>query len=256
VSSDTRVLEQLSLLGDARRIAGDPETAAVVIRPSSRARRMILRVLPPYELELVVPRGTRPRVVEAFLHSNRDWIRRARRELSARYPAERRSLPAEVRLEAIGQVWTVRAVTNPLAAPRLRVRRGSLELSVPGGAPDDGFEQLRRWLRGQGRKHLAPWLAAEAARLRLKPRRIQIRTQRTRWGSCSQHGTISLNAAVLLLPAHLVRYLLVHELCHLRHLNHSSRYWRLVERHEPAFRVRDRALAAAWADIPAWALPR
>jgi len=65
-----------------------------------------------------------------------------------------------------------------------------------------------------------------------------------------------LNAASLLLAPPLARYLLVHELCHLVHLNHSARYWRLVERHDPDYRAHEKALSAAWSQIPVWALPR
>jgi predicted metal-dependent hydrolase len=79
-----------------------------------------------------------------------------------------------------------------------------------------------------------------------------MRLQRTRWGSCSAQRTVSLNAALLLLEPELVRYLMVHELCHLRWLDHSRRYWRLVERFEPDFRALDRRLTEAWRELPAW----
>jgi predicted metal-dependent hydrolase len=102
------------------------------------------------------------------------------------------------------------------------------------------------------RRELKPRLAEQAERLNLKPTAVQVRLQRTRWGSCSSQGTISLNACLLLVDPALLRYLLVHELCHLQHLNHSPRYWRQVARFEPEFRVLDRRLAAAWAKLPAW----
>jgi predicted metal-dependent hydrolase len=79
-----------------------------------------------------------------------------------------------------------------------------------------------------------------------------MRLQRTRWGSCSAQRTVSLNAALLLLEPELVRYLMVHELCHLRCLDHSRRYWRLVERFEPDFRTLDRRLTDAWPLLPPW----
>jgi predicted metal-dependent hydrolase len=63
---------------------------------------------------------------------------------------------------------------------------------------------------------------------------------------------VSLNAALLLLEPELVRYLMVHELCHLRWLDHSRRYWRLVERFEPDFRALDRRLTDAWPLLPPW----
>jgi predicted metal-dependent hydrolase len=244
--------EQLALL-DERSQRSAPEQT-IVIRSSTRAKRMTLKLVPPYRIELVVPRGTRAKTVETFLSSNRAWIRRASDELQKHYPESLRQLPERIELEAIDQRWDVEI--RPAAVRRLRERSGTLLLDVPDRDGPDGYELLRRWLLGQGRRHLGPWLAAEAGRLGVEPSGLQIRTQRTRWGSCSQRGGISLNAAVLLLPAELVRYLLVHELCHLRYLNHSRAYWRMVARYDPSYEAHDRALTAAWTRIPIWALPR
>ncbi len=85
-----------------------------------------------------------------------------------------------------------------------------------------------------------------------KPKAVQIRLQRTRWGSCASSGTISLNAGLLFLEAPLVRYLFIHELCHLYSLSHSRRFWSVVERFEPEYRALDRRLTEAWAVLPLW----
>ena len=82
--------------------------------------------------------------------------------------------------------------------------------------------------------------------------RIQARRQRTRWGSCSVSGTISLNACALFLDPRVVRYLLVHELCHTKHMNHSKRFWALVQSHEPDYKHLDRALVRGWQSVPGW----
>jgi predicted metal-dependent hydrolase len=249
------MLKQLGLLDD-RASARQDGSSGVVIRSSARAKRLTLKVVPPYQIELVVPRGTRPRVVAEFLSSNREWIRRATDELETRYPPELRLLPASIELKAVDRRWSVDVAVNTRTGPRLRDRAGTLSLSVPSAGCTEGFELLRQWLLRRGREHLGPWLATEGQRLGVAPKRVQIRTQRTRWGSCSHQGSISLNAALLLLPAVLVRYLLVHELCHLRHLNHSRRYWRLVGQFDPNYLEHDKRLAASWAEIPVWALPR
>jgi hypothetical protein len=246
---------QLDLV-DERMPARTGDEPRLVVRRSRRARRLTLKVVPPYRLELVVPRRIGSRTVEAFLEAHRGWIRHAVDELKARYPAERRALPTNVVLTAIDRRWCVEIRRVADGRESLREHEARLELSVPVHRDDAAFELLRRWLLRQGREHLKPWLAAEASRLGVSPRRIAIRTQRTRWGSCSQAGNINLNAALLLLPAAQVRYLLVHELCHLRHLDHSVRYWKLVERYEPDYRTLDCALAAAWAELPVWALSR
>jgi predicted metal-dependent hydrolase len=83
-----------------------------------------------------------------------------------------------------------------------------------------------------------------------------VRLQRTRWGSCSSAGGISLNAGLLFLAPELVRYLLIHELSHMLVLNHSRRFWRAVERHEPDWRELDRRLSEAWGVVPIWAHER
>jgi predicted metal-dependent hydrolase len=84
---------------------------------------------------------------------------------------------------------------------------------------------------------------------------VQVRLQRTRWGSCSSSGTVSLNAALLFLEPNVVRYLFVHELCHLVALNHSRKFWTEVARHEPDYEALDRRLTQAWHEIPLWAHP-
>ena len=84
------------------------------------------------------------------------------------------------------------------------------------------------------------------------PGALQIRCQRTRWGSCSRHGTISLNACLLFQAPQVLRYLMVHELSHLRHMNHSARFWDEVARHEPDWRALDRELLQGWRLVPAW----
>jgi predicted metal-dependent hydrolase len=76
----------------------------------------------------------------------------------------------------------------------------------------------------------------EAAELGVSFRRIDVRDQRTRWGSCSTRGTLSFNWRLALAPLAVLDYVVVHELCHLRELNHSPRFWRLVESRRPAWR--------------------
>ena len=77
----------------------------------------------------------------------------------------------------------------------------------------------------------------EAPALGVEPERIQIRDQRTRWGSCSTRGTLSFNWRLVLAPFDVLDYVVVHELCHLREPNHSRRFWTLVEQRRPGWRA-------------------
>jgi predicted metal-dependent hydrolase len=223
------------------------------VRESRRARYLTLRLLPPHTLELVVPRGTRATEVTAFVHEHRQWIVDARRELAACRKLRSEGLPERVELRAIGKSWDVHYRHDPQAAVRCRVRDSVLEVSTREGNRRGADAALRNWLLDEADYHLAPWLLRESQSVGRRPSTVQVRLQRTRWGSCSNSGTISLNAALLFLDPPLVRYLLIHELCHLLALNHSRQFWAAVARSEPDYEVLDRQLTAAWSDVPLWA---
>src|SRR3954468_18426001 len=88
-----------------------------------------------------------------------------------------------------------------------------------------------------GARELVSALAQEEAeQLGVTYRRIRIGGQRTLWGSCSPSGTLSFNWRLVLAPVEVLDYVVVHEVCHLRHLDHSQRFWRLVERRRPGWR--------------------
>jgi predicted metal-dependent hydrolase len=97
-------------------------------------------------------------------------------------------------------------------------------------------------LRARAASELPPQLLALAARHGLAVTRVTIRNQRSRWGSCSSRGHITLNFRLMLMPPEVREYILIHELMHLRQANHSRRFWRLVEAACPAFRDAERWL--------------
>lgn len=245
---------------DAPTEGGNRTVARLSVRESARARRLTLRLLP-QTLELVVPRGTKPAQVAAFVHEQRRWIERATRELPPPTAEDEDGLPREIELRAVGERWNVVYLDRAARRPIVRRAGGRLEVhaACAGGRVSDPqavADALRAWLRDQAALHLTPWLHEEARRLDMAPKAVQIRLQRTRWGSCSSSATVSLNAALLFLDPPVVRYLLVHELCHLRSLDHSRRFWRTVERFEPHYRELDRALSGARSLVPAWVYPQ
>ena len=99
-----------------------------------------------------------------------------------------------------------------------------------------------RVLRARAAAELPPQLLALAATHGLTVRRVTIRDQRSRWGSCSPNGDIALNFRLLLMPPHVREYILIHELMHLQQANHSRRFWRLVAAACPGFRDAERWL--------------
>ncbi|MGH8222355.1 MAG: M48 family metallopeptidase [Woeseiaceae bacterium] len=223
------------------------------VRVSTRARRLSIKVYPRGKVEVVVPKRTRPADVQSFVLENRDWIDRARRSFGVDPGAETFVLPERIELQAIGESVAVRYL--PSAARRtVRYRCAQGLLTLSGRTADEQLCQtaLRRWLAETARETFEPRLAALVRLTGISYERLHIRAQRTCWGSHSSSGTISLNLCLLFLPPPVLRYLMLHELCHGRHMNHSGRFWRLVGKYEPDYRRLDQELTESWRSVPAW----
>ncbi len=107
-----------------------------------------------------------------------------------------------------------------------------------------GDEAEYRAHKEEARERITKRVAYYATIYQVTPRRIAIRNQRSRFGSCSAQGNLNFNYRLIFLPPALFDYVIVHELCHLRELNHSSRFWALVARTIPGYVVRKRELQA------------
>lgn len=246
---------QLSLFPDDRPISevDSDELPPVAVRESARARRLSIKVYPRGRVEVVVPRRTRPADVEQFVSENRAWIVKARKEFAGRHGFEPFALPKTIDLAAIGESVTVHYKLDK-TLQTVRFRQEGNELLLWGRISDENLcvAALKRWLSSVARKAYQPRLDALSRLTGIPYARMQIRAQRTCWGSRSSSGTISLNLCLLFLRPALLQYLLVHELCHGRHMNHSRRFWALVSRYEPDCRTLDRELGESWQDVPVW----
>ena len=231
---------------DGERIGDSPR-----IRASARARRLSIRVYPDARVEVVVPSRARPREVEAFIAAHREWID-SRRAIALRNRPEPESFPpATIDLRMCAEQWRLH-VASDAGAVRV-VESGQGILRVTGGIHSPRLRaRLRAWLMRAARARLAPRVAALAARMGVSYSQISVRRQRSRWGSRSARGTISLNCCLLFQDTEVVDYLIVHELSHVSHMNHSARFWQAVERHCPNWRALDRELVQGWRHVPRW----
>jgi predicted metal-dependent hydrolase len=98
-------------------------------------------------------------------------------------------------------------------------------LQVGGLRRKDALAAIDRWYRREARERIEAVTRAEAERLDLSPGKVTIRDQKTRWGSCSTSGTLSFNWRLVIGPGHALRYVVIHELIHIRHHNHSRAFW-------------------------------
>lgn len=237
-------------LPDGRRIE-------YLIRSSARAKSLRLKMSARHGLTVVAPKGlSRSRVLE-LVNGKRDWIAarmeqfdEVRHLLNGKQPAR----PEAFDLPALAETWRVEYRRTKAKTVGARVDRPGRLLVY--GAVDDGERckaALRRWLARRAKEALFPWLESMAKSSDLHFSRATIKNQRTRWGSCSPQGVISLNAKLLFLQSSLVRYVLVHELCHTMESSHNRRFWALLRQLEPQADLLHGQMRDAWKTVPAWA---
>ena len=194
------------------------------VRRSQRARRVRVAVDPERGVEVVLPERAPKRAAAEAVRELRPWIERRLEE------AERaRAVVAARRGTA---PYLGRTLTLHPQPGRTRVHRRGDDLFVPTGDPRAALE---RWYRRMAAKEIAPRLDEAVRALGTGYTTLAIRNQRTRWGSCSSTGAMSFNWRLLLAPEDVLDYVVWHEACHLLVLDHSPRFWSLLERHLPAY---------------------
>ena len=191
-----------------------------------RSRRYVIRVLPDGTVRLTLPRGGSRAAALAFLRRELNWVE------GQRYSAARNAAHILVRGVAL-RLET--EADEPGRAGRRLVRFGAEAVARRAG--ESARAAASRRLREIAAGELKPRLLAMADRLQMFVRRVTIRSQQTRWGSCSPEGAIALNWRLVQMPDFVRDYILIHELMHLRERNHSRRFWTLVERACPDHRA-------------------
>lgn len=222
-----------------------------IVRTSRRARRLSVRVYPGGRVEIVAPPNASAGVVQRFIGQHRQWIDERVRDFATLVSVETH-LPLNLELSALQRRYDVEYVADACAPRVLLQAPGQLMVRGSTAHRHEIAKALRNWLAEIAAEQFGEQLRALADRFGFEYERCQIRRQRTRWGSCSMSGTISLNVCLLFLEPSIVRYLMIHELCHTQHMNHSARFWSLVANCEPNYRSLDRELTRSWRQVPWW----
>lgn len=221
------------------------------MRISKRASRPRITINQYGLVELVWPHGLSQRLVSSMLKQHQQWVlqqltRLDHKEVLPVLP------PKQIHLHAIDQSWSLDYQAQ--TAKRLSYAEDDTVLNILGDMQEkEAVRQLLcAWVKEKGTQYLKPWLLEEAQLMGLEYASVSIRLQKKRWGSCSAKQCINLNASLLFLPDFLVRHVLIHELTHLKHLNHSACFWAEVEKFDKDYISNRKQLHYYAKDVPAW----
>lgn len=237
----TRAMPNSELLGNT---TAQHSPIAYRIRRSNRAKRTRI-IVSIDKIEVVAPPKVSEQQIHRFVRAQQAWIDAARLRIAQR-ALPTRSLAPETYSHGSLIPYRGRHLTLALTDTTRRtiavdwVDDETLRLHLPKTVDDHQRSDLIRralehWMKQQALRHATDMIAAHAPRFGLHPRSVRIKTQKSRWGSCGPNNDINLNWLLMLAPAIVMEYVVVHELCHIRHKNHSAEFWRLVGDHMPNY---------------------
>lgn len=219
------------------------------LKYSARARYISIRVHSHNNVVVTLPMYASQAQALRFVKEQRNWITQQLDRLSLMASS---GPPKRIKLPALDLDLPVYVKSGRLDSAKLHHKPDGLYLSGECQSQQIWHPLLTNWLRKQGRQTFLPLIIQQANRMNVRYGRLSIRLQKSRWGSCNSHGDISLNAKLLFLNKSLVQHVIIHELAHTRHLNHSPAFWKFVESADPYWRNHRRELRQAYQLVPDW----
>lgn len=228
----TKPLTSRALHMDTLCVSG--EQVPLVVRHNPRAHRFIVRVdMTTGAVHVTTPNKRNVKGAIAFAHAHAEWIAEQRKHVDPAEPfCHGATLPIRGVPHVIRHLASARGAVHQCASET----GGNRELRIAGEA---AFlpRRVKDWLRREGKSDLNGSVLRHATRLGVRPARITVRDQSSRWGSCSSTRALSFSWRLILAPPEVLDYVCAHEVAHLVHMNHEPAFWRVVANLEPEYRA-------------------
>lgn len=205
-----------------------------------RRRREGLRLTVEHDgsLKVTAPLRTSDELVQEFVLANHEWIETQQlrmRELQAKNPPRRFEPGEKIRVFGIERVISYRESSTKRVRVDLVEEHLVVSAAIQQREPDVVGLAIAKFFEAQARLHIPERVDLFSRAMQVQPSGLSFRRQKTRWGSCSSLGHLSFNWKLIFAPESVIDYLVVHELAHLVHANHSKAFWALVKKHDPEY---------------------
>lgn len=206
----------------------------IVRRP--RARRLSLKVQTSGEMRLTAAVGTPDKYIRGFLLDQLAWIKKTSQKFEkVREAHPEKQYSAGDQFCFLGEHFKLQFTQGERVSLNVDRTKHEMMMTVPdlSIAPTIAKTYLRDFYSQVGRKYISGRISAISGQMKLEPSAISFRSQKTRWGSCSSKGRVTFNWRLAIAPPAVIDYVIIHELAHLKHMDHSLKFWNLVEKYSP-----------------------
>lgn len=192
-------------------------------------------------VSIAVPKALELERIEQLIKDKQRWIKEKLALHKQQQPAPKRELLSGEAFPYLGRNYRLKIITGKLAPVKLV--HGRLQVRLPKAMRHEHIirDMLTHWYRSQAELRFKEKVKRYASIVGVEPSDVSVKTFKSRWGSCNVKGEIQFHWKVIMAPHRIVDYVVVHELCHLKHHDHSSAFWKSVERIVP-----DYAECRAW----------
>lgn len=213
----------------------------VEVHRRSFRRSISIYLYPNKPIKVIAAKNTPQKTIVDFLLQKRDWIENAFEKfakITAKFP--KKKIKAYESFPFLGQDRKLKVVITLHKKTFVSVTDEHLLLHIPRNdwSADSlisehptALKEIRHFYKREAVNLLSERIRFWAEQMNLRPSQVKFREQRTRWGSCSSRKIINLNWRLIVFTQEIIDYVIVHELAHLEHMNHSDRFWSLVEKH-------------------------
>jgi len=208
----------------------------VTIIKSSRRKTTALKIKDG-EVSIHIPTRLPIKLAQEFVVQKTHWIQNKLAEQSFKQAQEKQFIEGETFL-FLNENMTLRLIQAE-SSPSIKMKSQQLEFygRLNRLSKTAIRAALIRWYKQQAEDHIATRTDILSKKIKIIPHSIAIKTYKARWGSCNIHGELQFNWKLMLAPLNIIDYVIIHELCHIQHHNHSAQFWRLVELHCPTFKT-------------------